>query len=102
MDRLNKLLALRASHPDDPEIHYMIALERAKEGDSAQAIAGFDEALRLDPEFHYAYYHKAVTLEQIGRREDALLAAEVGLERASAADAHKARAELRALVDSYQ
>jgi tetratricopeptide (TPR) repeat protein len=103
MNRLDKLLALRESTPDDPEIHYMIALERAKEGDAAQAIAGFDQCIDLDPEFHYAYYHKAVTLESMGRRSDARETAEAGLERAeSDSTAAKARSELSTLVESLR
>lgn len=103
MNRLDKLLALRESTPEDPEIHYMIALERAKEGDAKQAIAGFDECLRLDPEFHYAYYHKAVTLETMGRRSDAREVAEAGLEKAeSDAGAAKARSELSTLAESLK
>jgi tetratricopeptide (TPR) repeat protein len=103
MNRLDRLLALRESTPDDPEIHYMIALERAKEGDATQAIAGFDQCLRLDPEFHYAYYHKAVTLESMGKRSDAREVAEAGLERAqSDAGAAKAQAELSTLAESLK
>jgi len=102
MNRLDKLLALRDSQPDDPEIHYMIALERAKEGEGDQAIAGFDQCLRLDPEFHYAYYHKAVTLESLGRREEARDVAEAGAERAREARAGKALSELTTLYESLR
>ncbi len=99
---MNKLLALRDAEPNDPEIHYMIAMERAKEGDSAQALAGFDECLKLDPEFCYAYFHKAVTLEESGRREEAISVVEEGIERASAAQDGKALSELGELLERYR
>jgi len=101
MDRLNKLLALRESEPNDPEIHYMIAMERAKEGDTSQALAGFDEALRLDPAFCYAYFHKAVTLEENGRRDEARIVVEKGLEIAQESGDAKAFSELSGLRDEY-
>lgn len=102
MDRLNKLLAMREAEPADPEIHYMIAMERAKEGDSMQAVAGFDECIRLDPTFCYAYFHKAVTLEESGNRADALAVVEEGIEKASEAGDAKALSELSGLLDDYR
>jgi len=101
MDRLNKLLAMRDAEPNDPEIHYMIAMERAKQGDSTQAIAGFDHCITLDPAFCYAYFHKAVTLEESGRRDEARATIEAGIESASAAGDGKALSELSGLLDSY-
>ena len=101
MNRLDRLLMLRDAEPADPEIHYMIAIERAKEGDTAQAVAGFDECLRLDPAFSYAYYHKAVTLEGVGRRDEARSAVAEGIEQAQAGEDPKALSELETLLESF-
>ena len=95
-------MLLRDAEPADPEIHYMIALERAKDGDLTQALAGFDECIRLDPEFHYAYYHKAVTLDTAGRREEARRVAADGVEHARDAADPKAYSELTGLLDTLQ
>jgi len=100
MNRLDKLLALRESEPTDPEIHYMIAMERARAGETTQALAGYDECLRLDPDFHYAYYHKAVALDEAGRRDEAKSAAEEGLARAEQSQNAKAASELSSLLGS--
>ncbi len=80
----------------------MIAMERAKEGDVAQAIAGFDECLRLAPDFAYAYYHKAVALDEIGKREEAMAVAEEGAQHAGSSNDAEAHAELSGLIDSYR
>lgn len=100
MNRLDKLLALRESEPTDPEIHYMIAQERARAGELTQALAGYDECLRLDPDFHYAYYHKAVALDEAGRRDEAVAAAKEGLRHAENAQNGKAASELASLHES--
>jgi len=102
VNRLDKLLALRESEPTDPEIHYMIAQERARAGEVTRALAGYDECLRLDPHFHYAYYHKAVALDEAGRRDEARAVAETGLARAGDAGDAKAASELGTLLGSLE
>lgn len=57
---------------DDPVIHYnlALALEDAKESDSA--LAHYDHAVHLDPNFADAHFNLGRLLEALGRHEQAL------------------------------
>ena len=57
---------------DDPVIHYnlALALEDAKETDSA--LAHYDHAVHLDPNFADAHFNLGRLLEALGRHEQAL------------------------------
>jgi tetratricopeptide (TPR) repeat protein len=93
--QLEKLLSI---DPDDPFVHYGIGQERAKLGEHEQAIECFDEALRLDSNYCYAYYFKAISLKELGRRDDAVSVIRDGIEQAKGAGDAKARSELEALI----
>lgn len=100
MSRISQLESLRANDPQDADIPYMLAQEFAKAGDSDNAVRCYDECIALDQDYHYAYYHKAKTLESNG---DAAAAAEtlrVGLDKATAAGNAKAIGEIHAYLDA--
>jgi tetratricopeptide (TPR) repeat protein len=98
-DRLSRLLALLESDPDDAFCLYGIAQEHAGRGDHETAIEWYERAAAADPGDGYIHYHRARSLEAIGRREEAVEAVRAGLEAADrGGDAH-ARAELSALLD---
>lgn len=99
MARVEKLLKLYASDPCDADVPYMIAQEHAKEGDHLHAIQWYDTCLKMEPGYHYAYYHKAKSLEALNRVEDAALVLRDGLARARGAGDVKAGNELSAYLD---
>ncbi len=94
MDRVEQLQKLRAAEPGDADIPYMLAQEYAKRGDHAAALSAFDECIGLDPEYHYAYFHKARVLEQERRVDAARSVLETGLELARASGHQKAVNEI--------
>jgi tetratricopeptide (TPR) repeat protein len=95
IEQLEKLLTI---DPEDPFVHYGIGQERAKLGEHEQAIECFDEALKLDATYCYAYYFKAISLKQLGRRDEAVDVIRDGIEQAKGAGDGKARSELEALI----
>lgn len=95
IQQLEKLLRI---DPDDPFVHYGIGQEWAKLGEHEQAIACFDRALTLDDTYCYAYYFKAISLKETGRRDEGIETVRVGIEKANAAGDGKARSELESLM----
>ena len=69
----------RGQHPDNPWGHYMYGLAAWKAGRPAEALAGFDEALRLDPEHRKSLFNSARVLLETGQPEQALERVERGL-----------------------
>lgn len=94
MPSIEQLQRLEAIDPKDPFVPYAMALELAKTGDHDQAIAAFDRCLALDPDYLYAYFHKARSLDAAGRRADAVGVLEIGAEKAAKAGDAKAHSEL--------
>jgi len=77
--QLEKLLTLE---PDDAFLLYGLAQEYAKLADHERAVEHFDRTLGSDPDYVYAYYHKARSLEAIERISEARACLETGLEAA--------------------
>lgn len=98
-DRIAKLERLLASDERDAFVLYGLAQEHGKVGDTARAVAFYDRCLEADPKYLYAYYHKAKTLADAGREEEAGVVLRRGLEQAKIAGDAKATNELAALLD---
>jgi predicted Zn-dependent protease len=60
------------SNPDNAWGHYMHGLSAWKSGDPEQAMAGFDEALRIDPQHRKSLLNSARVLLDTGRPGEAL------------------------------
>ena len=99
-DRLAKLLAMLEDDPEDPFCLYGIAQEYAGRGDHATALEWYDRAALADPNDGYIHFHRARSLEDLGRVEEAIAAVHEGLAAAErGGDAH-ARSELAGLLES--
>lgn len=98
MNRLDRLLKMREADPSDPDIPYMIAQEHAAQNAHDQALALFDDALAIDPHYHYAYYHKARSLVALERVQDAIEVLNEGLRRSQMAGDAKAANEIGAFL----
>ena len=102
--------AYTRSSPDNPWGHYMYGLSAWKAGDPEQAIAGFDEALRLDPQHRKSLLNSARVLLETSRPREALERVEraLSLEPLSGEGLRllgRARYELKQVpeaIDAYQ
>lgn len=101
-DRLSQLSKLRAADPGDADMPYMIAQEHAKLGDTPAALIAYDECLALDPDYLYAYFHKARALEADERLVEAMETLRVGIQRAKARGDMKALGEIQGYLDALE
>jgi len=100
MTRREKLQVLLEKQPDDAFLHYALAMELVKEGESVAALESFDGALRLDAGYVAAHYQKANALVSLDRADEARTTLNAGIAAARAkGDAHSEE-ELRALLSS--
>lgn len=102
MSRLAQLEKLLAADPADADVLYMLAQEHAKAGDHAAALAWYDKCLAVSPAYHYAYFHKAKSLEAMGDIAGAVDVLRAGRSRAAHAGDAKAASELGAYLDELE
>lgn len=98
-DRLAQLMRMADAEPGDPFFPYGIAQEHARAGRHDEAIAWYDRTVAVDPGYCYAYFHKARSLEELGRIDDACAALRAGIERARTAGDRHALSELSGYLD---
>ncbi len=98
-DRLSQLLKLAAADPSDTFVLYGVAQEYAKRGATDEAVAWYDRCLAQDPNYCYAYFHKAKALESADRSADAIAVLRLGLERARASRDQHAASEIASYLD---
>jgi tetratricopeptide (TPR) repeat protein len=102
--------AYTRANPENPWGHYMHGLSAWKSGDSEQAVASFDEALRLDPRHRKSLLNSARVLLETSRPREALARIEqaMALEPLSGEGLRllgRARYELKQIpeaIDAYQ
>ena len=99
-DRIEKLRKLLDADPGDTFCLYALAQEYAKRGEQDEAIAWFDHVITVEPGHAYAHFHKARSLESLGRKDDAREVLQRGLKAASAGADPKAAHELEEYLQS--
>lgn len=98
MSRLAQLEKLHAADPNDPDVAYMIAHEHAKTGNTPAALHWFDTCLKLNPSYHYAYFHKARSQQAAADLDGAVKTLRAGLELAQRDGNGKAANEISGLL----
>jgi tetratricopeptide (TPR) repeat protein len=80
-------IALGGGHPDAEKYALNLrSLILASRGQADEALKASDQARAIDPKFAAAEYSRAVALFAGGRKEEALAAAKLGVERAANSD----------------
>lgn len=85
MDRLEQLLALHASSPNDSFILFAIAREYEKREEDEEAAQWYGRLVETDPDYLGVWYHFAALRARQGRKDEALALYDEGIRRARAA-----------------
>ncbi|HXG12223.1 MAG TPA: tetratricopeptide repeat protein [Gemmataceae bacterium] len=67
-EQLEELLALE---PNDPELHYALAMEHVSAGDDEEAVRRFRELFAAAPDYAPAYHQAGLALVRLGRPQEA-------------------------------
>lgn len=100
MDRLSMLLSLVSTKPNDPFPRYGLAMEYKSRGRHDDAVQAFAELAERHPTYVPGYLMHGNLLETMGRRAEAQVVYDRGLEVARAAGDDHAESELRAARDA--
>jgi len=79
MPDIAELETLITRFPDKPFPRYGLAMEYKKAARFDEAIAQFDAALKLDPNYVAAYMHCGLAMREAGRIDDAKATLQKGL-----------------------
>lgn len=99
MDRIEALKAMAAQDPSNLLARYGLAMEYVKQQAYSDAVAAFEEVLRVNPNYAAAYFHGGQTYEKMGQVEDARAMYERGIEVTSRTGDGHTRAELQGALD---
>ncbi|MCC7222240.1 MAG: tetratricopeptide repeat protein [Chitinophagales bacterium] len=95
MSRLAQLQAFLQETPDDPFLHYAIALEYLKLSDYDQALLIFEQLTKSNPTYVGTYYHLGKLYEQLQLPNDALNIYQKGIDIAQQLSDRHSLQELR-------
>lgn len=98
--RRERLEAMLADQPTDPFLRYGLAIERAKEGDHAQALADLQQLSRDTPPYVPAFFRAGQLLSDLQRFEEARTVLREGIEVARQQGNQHAAAEMSELLVS--
>ncbi|MEM9065135.1 MAG: tetratricopeptide repeat protein [Planctomycetota bacterium] len=102
MPSIDQIRSMLESDPDDAFLRYALAQELAKAGEHDEAIAEYDRVIAIDAHEHYAYFHKARSLEACGEIEQAIATLEAGLNIATADAEQKAASEIAGYINQLR
>lgn len=101
-DRIEQLKKILAAEPGDVFCMYGLAIEHAKRGEADLAVEWFDRTIATDPNYCYAYFHKAKAQHDAGDAASAAATLRVGLNQARACRDLKAAGEIEAFLDELE
>jgi tetratricopeptide (TPR) repeat protein len=100
MTRLEQLIKLAETTPDDPLAHYAIGLEYFNLEQWDKAIEAFEKTLEIDRKYTAAYYHKARSEIRADQRAAARVTLAAGMECARTAGDMNTEREMRELQET--
>lgn len=100
--RLEQLQELLKADPDDPFLHYGIAMEYLGNEDFGAALAGFEGILKQFPDYVPNYYQFGKLLFETGSGERSVEILRAGVEVARKAGDRHSQGELASLLDDIE
>jgi cytochrome c-type biogenesis protein CcmH/NrfG len=95
--QIEEMLALE---PNDPELHYMLAMEHVSGGNDAEAVRVFEALIKLAPDYPPGYHQGARALVRLNRISEASAILQRGIPAALKQGNHHAAGEMQELLDS--
>lgn len=102
MTRLEKIEAMLADSPNDPELHYMLAMEHVSLGNDTAAVSSFEKLVQVSPDYAPAYHQAGRVLQRLNRDKEAGAILRQGIAVAVAKGNDHAAGEMQALLESLE
>ena len=99
MDKIAGLREILALDPRNSFARYGLAMELAKDGETAAALEEFDTLLANDPEYTAGYFMAAQTLSAAGQAAAATERLKAGISCAARTGNRHALSEMQAMLD---
>jgi tetratricopeptide (TPR) repeat protein len=100
MNRRDRLLEMLKSSPDDPFLHYGLAMEHRSAGELDAALACLRRAIACDADYVAAYFHQGQVLAEQGHTDAARQILRQGIETARRTGDGHAAEEMTGLLES--
>jgi predicted Zn-dependent protease len=102
MDKVAGLREILAVDSQNSLAHYGLAMEFAKQGQTAAALAEFDALLVNDPGYTAGYFMSAQTLAGAGRMREAIERLKAGVLCAQRSGNSHAASEMQTMLDDLE
>ncbi len=99
MERIEKLMEMLKTSPEDSFLKHAMALEMVKKGEDVTARALFESILENEPGYVGSYYHLARLLERMEETDAAIQVYEKGMEECRKINDRHALNELQMAYD---
>ena len=100
--RREKIEAMLAEEPNDPELRYMLAMEHASEGNDEAAVRCFHELIQVAPQYPPAYHQAGRVLQRLNRLAEARAVLSQGIPIAGKQGNAHAAGEMMELLQSME
>ncbi|QQS27806.1 MAG: tetratricopeptide repeat protein [Sphingobacteriales bacterium] len=100
IDRLSQLQLFLKETPNDPFLHYAMALEYLKVGEDQEALRIFGELINSSPNYVGTYYHQGKLQEKLKMYNEALMTYKSGMEIARKLQDNHSYSELLSAYNS--
>jgi tetratricopeptide (TPR) repeat protein len=97
--RLETLKGMVAQNPNESFLRYGLAMEYKNAGELEDAMREFQALIAAHPDYSAAYFHGGMTLEKLGRLEEARAIYRAGIEAATRKGDLHTRSEIQAALD---
>ena len=100
--RREQIEAMLADEPNDPELHYMLAMEHVSAGDDAGAVHCFERLIQIAPTYPPAYHQAGRALQRLNRIAEARTLLTQGIPIAEKQGNSHAAGEMTELLHSLE
>lgn len=100
--RMEQIVAMLADEPNDPELHYMLAMEHVSANDDPGAVRCFEELFQRAPDYVAGYHMAGRTLARLGRLDEARAVLQRGIPVAQKKNDMHAAGEMQEFLASLE